>query len=494
MKKIFFVAILIFVCFVSFADEHDFLADSSGRSALRKALYSELDAISATPFSSQMEGVDRIINFTEDSVMRRFLAVSMYDYYLNSKIMGAESVAVHIIDKWFASGKIKMYNDVDLLNAMVYADFNRNSLLGMRAPEIFLRNLENVQEKIPSDKSYSVIYFYSPDCQSCILQTPLLCKVLEKVDSDIDFYAVNTSDNDELHKKYAKENFVVDNPKVKIHHLGDPFFETDYRKDYGVLKTPKLFLTDKNKKIIGRNLDAVSLKKLLMSIGNVYEYVYGTEQSSAFYEKILPETISETERNSFLHTFSRIIKEKKDTSLFRNMVGDLLHYMLGKRDESSMLTTMDIIDSLITPYRYVWRKESDSLQVLCVADMAKEIDAMLPTGSFLPEIKVSAIERRMNKKGKIKEKKHASLSLSKIKKECFLIFYSPSCSNCSGLPGKADSLLKKGCSLFLINVSEEEKKGKSRMDDLLRHFDLSSLPYSVYTDEKGIVRRKYISF
>jgi hypothetical protein len=44
--------------------------------------------------------------------------------------MGAEAVAIHVLDKWFIDGPVRMYDDVDLLHARIFADFNRQSLIG----------------------------------------------------------------------------------------------------------------------------------------------------------------------------------------------------------------------------------------------------------------------------------------------------------------------------------------------------------------------------
>ena len=54
--------------------------------------------------------------------------------------MGVEAVAVHIVDKWFTSGNARPESDIELMNARIFADFNRASLVGMPAPGLTLKN------------------------------------------------------------------------------------------------------------------------------------------------------------------------------------------------------------------------------------------------------------------------------------------------------------------------------------------------------------------
>ena len=114
-------------------------ADDGKFAPLKVKLDEYTAAIAGDSFKTQASECDFLISECKDSLARQFTALYLYDHYLNSRIMGDEAVAVHIVDRWFAPGTVKMKNDLDLLNAKVFADFNRSSLIGEKAPELTQR-------------------------------------------------------------------------------------------------------------------------------------------------------------------------------------------------------------------------------------------------------------------------------------------------------------------------------------------------------------------
>lgn len=45
---------------------------------------------------------DLLIGSASDSLLRRHIALKIYDHYLMSPVMGDEAVAIHLTDTWFA--------------------------------------------------------------------------------------------------------------------------------------------------------------------------------------------------------------------------------------------------------------------------------------------------------------------------------------------------------------------------------------------------------
>ena len=93
---------------------------------------------------------DYLIESCQDSLVRQYVAIKIYDHYLRSQIMGDDAVAVHIADKWFLSGAVAMKTEEDLLNARIFAEFNRSSLIGADAPVLTLFDPEGAAVKVPS--------------------------------------------------------------------------------------------------------------------------------------------------------------------------------------------------------------------------------------------------------------------------------------------------------------------------------------------------------
>lgn len=178
---------------------------------------------------------DFLIESSQDSLVRQYVALKIYDHYLQSKIMGDEAVAVHVAEKWFLSGAVPMHSDGDLLNARVYVMFNQNSLIGLPAPVITLRDTTGHNVPIPAAGGYSVLYFYDTSCSTCRLETPRLRQLMEDDLLPLTVYAINVGDMADAWDRYRG------NLPGAV-HLWDPEHESDWQIQYGVLQTPWMFL------------------------------------------------------------------------------------------------------------------------------------------------------------------------------------------------------------------------------------------------------------
>ena len=129
MKRLLTALLAVFLAFSLQAQEDRF-------AALGAKLDEYFAALAGDPIPVQNAECDFLIESCQDSLTRQFVALKIYDHYLNSKIMGDEGVAVHIADTWFIPGKVAMKDEMDLLNAKVFAEFNRQAQLGAEAPAL----------------------------------------------------------------------------------------------------------------------------------------------------------------------------------------------------------------------------------------------------------------------------------------------------------------------------------------------------------------------
>lgn len=194
--------------------------DSLQQRALSVKLDEYFAAIEKEGTDVQKEECDFLIGTASDSLMRQFIALKAYDHYLNSPVMGSEAVAIHVLDKWFIPGKVRMKNDFDLINARVYADFNRQSLVGMKAPELSMESSDGKNVTLfgaaSPQKRFSVLYFYDTDCSKCKVESILLRNVLEDNDFPIDLYAVYSGDDRKSWEEYVSTRLNVEASKVHV--------------------------------------------------------------------------------------------------------------------------------------------------------------------------------------------------------------------------------------------------------------------------------------
>ena len=186
-KFVIILAALFSAAIVSSAQQ----LDSAGRVLLDEKLAEYVAAIEWAGPDVQKEECDFLISSSTDSLVRQHIALNLYDHYMSSKVMGAESVAIHIFDTWFLSGKVSMGDDIDLINARVFADFNRQSQIGLKAPELSVETFDGALAELYGTASgrYSVLYFYDTDCIRCRIETRRLSEALADEDYPIGFYA-----------------------------------------------------------------------------------------------------------------------------------------------------------------------------------------------------------------------------------------------------------------------------------------------------------------
>jgi len=222
--------------------------------------------------------VDFMISTAKDSLVRQHIALWLFDYYKESKLMGEEAVAVHIYDKWLADGTIKMRGEFDLMDAQLFANFNRSSLIGMDAPKITLLKPCGGSLTVPADGKSALLWFYDTGCSKCQVESKVMPGVLEKeVDFPINFYAVYSGQDKKAWKAFRR-SFKVKNKNIKLIHLWDPEIESDYLRLYGVISTPKLYMIDNQGSIIGRRLEVESLPQILDVAKTIEEYYKSIEK------------------------------------------------------------------------------------------------------------------------------------------------------------------------------------------------------------------------
>ena len=489
MKRLF--TILLAFVGLSFTSNGQQL-DSLKRASLDAKLEEYVAAIEPAGPDAQMEECDFLIESCSDSLVKQYVALRLYDHYFSSKVMGAESVAIHILDRWFFTGEVKMPNDVDLLNARVYADFNRSSLLGAQAPRLDVRNMagEGVTLYDVPSKRYSVLYFYDTGCARCKIETIKLRSLLETEEYPIDLYAFYTGDNEDAWREYVGERFVLDAEGVNVVHLWDPEIDSDFQRKYGVLQTPKMFLIRPDGRIAGRELDADALGQILSSLFADVKLTYGGKEAMDLFARMFqggPSSPEEVQGVSDMIAGATL--EKGDTLMFRQLAGDLLYYLASETGRGAKEGLAYHIDKyILDDTGDVWMTTDDTLKVVGYAQIVDDLLSKAAPGTRIKRVKVPGVLlTKSGEKEKVKD-------LAKIgAKNNIVIFHTDGCNICKAEIAAARALVKadRRSRVFLVNIDQVLADNPSLAAKLFDSFDLSSLPYILFTDKKGIIQSRY---
>ena len=493
-KFIGFLIGLLF-CFIGMQAVYAQQLDPTVREALDIRLKEYFSAIQREGIDVQKGECDFLIETCTDSLMRQHVAQSVYEHYVSSPVMGAEAVAIYVFDKWFASGMVRMRSDSEMLAAKVFAEFNRQSQIGQKAPELTMESFDGDLISLfgPDDHAgrFRVLYFYDSSCATCKVQTILLRHLLQDEDFPIDLYAIYASDKRQEWKSYMDDQLSLAVSRTRVYHLWDPDFDSDFQRKYGVIQTPRMFLIAPDGTILGRGLDAQALSQMLHAIFDEVELEYGSEESMALFDSIFEGGVSSARdvANISAHISSATL-EKGDTLMFRQMAGDLLYYLSLQSGEGYKDGLDGFIDGYILSRADIWKTSDDSLKVVGMAQMYDDLLSRSTPGKLVPDMKLPA---KLYAAGKEKE---GEFSLRKLRGEVnYIMFVTDGCHVCAAEKEAASILSSenKKVKILVVNVDDILVLDPGLAGRMFDTFDLSSLPFILQTDKKGRILRRYLS-
>jgi thiol-disulfide isomerase/thioredoxin len=182
--------------------------------------------------------------------------------YRNAKKEYQEKVLVYLADNYYLHGKAPWADPrfLKLLNEKVEA--LRPSLTGQKAPNLDLQSIDGKKISVYSvDAEYLILYFWSYDCGQCKLETPKLLELYSQYKwKDVKVLAVYVHVDTENWKAYISEN------NLDWMNVYDPFLKSDFAKLYAVDFTPKLYILDKNKNIVAKNITVSAAQQFFEKI------------------------------------------------------------------------------------------------------------------------------------------------------------------------------------------------------------------------------------
>lgn len=230
--------------------------------------------------------LSRVIDQIHDkSPTYRFVVSKVASYAEKSKVMGMDKAFNIFINKYYCAldenGDPKAYwYDQDKLFELCKDTETRLKLVqGVRPPNLTLTDTtsKNWIDFYSLKSDYTILYFWDPNCGHCKKETPKLQTLYEKKlkDRNVEVFAVGkaTGDDFEDWKKFIREkgltfinvgvtqevyDQVRQNPSAFIGKTDSQ--SLNYQQTYDIFTTPKLWILDKDKKIIGKGLGISQLE------------------------------------------------------------------------------------------------------------------------------------------------------------------------------------------------------------------------------------------
>ncbi len=176
-----------------------------------------------------------------------------------SQIMGMDNVFVHMVEKYYATGKANWVTEEQLTAITERALALKPLLIGKKAPDINMYTRDQSSLNLYSvDSDFTIVYFWDSECGHCKRNTPKLKELYNRMQKKgVEIFAVNTESEREKWLGYVDEN------NLTWINVNDPYNRSGFRDKYDIWATPLIFLLDKDKKILAKKITVEQAEEII---------------------------------------------------------------------------------------------------------------------------------------------------------------------------------------------------------------------------------------
>lgn len=182
--------------------------------------------------------------------------------YERSQIMGMDAVFVYMVENYYMTGKADWATEEQVQKLTERAMALKPILLRKTAPDINVFKPDRSKINLHSvDADFTLLYFWDSDCGHCKKQTPKIKEYYDKMkDKGIAVFAVNTEGEPDRQKWI---DYITENEVTEWINVNDSYNQSGFRDKYDIYATPLLFLLDKDKKILAKNINIEQAEQII---------------------------------------------------------------------------------------------------------------------------------------------------------------------------------------------------------------------------------------
>jgi peroxiredoxin len=201
----------------------------------------------------------------------KYMVWYLTNNYETSNIMGHDAVFVHLVKNYYTKEKAFWTDDATLYKIQDRARILEPILIGKKAKNLMLTDSSGKFQALYSvNASFTILYFWDPDCGHCKKATPKVKAYFDRVRSrGVQVFAVCTEVEMDKWKKFIQEH------NLDWINVADPKTQNNFRQEFDILTTPQIFILDKDKKIIAKKIDEDNMEKILDRELEMYEKKIG---------------------------------------------------------------------------------------------------------------------------------------------------------------------------------------------------------------------------
>lgn len=205
--------------------------------------------------------LDTIIDRAEPAPeVYRWLINNLTEKYLQSNIMVYDEVYVHLVMRYFATGKVTWLSPSSIDMNVERATKWERLLVGREAPELILFDtLRRAHSLHHMPGRYTLLLFWSPTCGHCREVIPALYKAFNEVADSLDMtaFAILTEPDEVTLGKWKKFLSDHDMTNPRWINMSGGEANVDWREVYDIETTPQVYLIgNKEHKFLAKKLNA----------------------------------------------------------------------------------------------------------------------------------------------------------------------------------------------------------------------------------------------
>jgi thiol-disulfide isomerase/thioredoxin len=203
-----------------------------------------------------------------------YLLTKFTNKYMNPEFMGQDKVFVYLFENFYAKGDTMLLNPASRKIITDRAYSLMANQLGQPAPQLDLTDTSGKTASLYAINSpFTVVAFWDPNCSHCKEEIPKLDSIYKTKwkNYGVKVYSVNIYDNEiPAWKRFMKEKslstdwvqaYETKEAKMATEKAGKP----NYRQLYDIYKTPTVYLLDKDKHIIAKQLSLEQFDDLIQA-------------------------------------------------------------------------------------------------------------------------------------------------------------------------------------------------------------------------------------
>ena len=208
--------------------------------------------------------VDIIEKARPNKTMFRYLLHYCTNTSFDHKIMGMDEAFVKLGQRYYMKKGEIYWLDEEALKKITDEVIKRQyNLIGKKGLALKLPTLEgNWTSLYETQAPYTLLLFWEPNCGHCKTTVPSVKKEIHDVFAPFGLKVFAVMTQTEKDKK-AWEDFVEKYELFDFINTWDPNRQSNYWTLYNALTTPTMYILDKDKKIIAKNLTVEQMVDLL---------------------------------------------------------------------------------------------------------------------------------------------------------------------------------------------------------------------------------------